>query len=65
MRRPCPLVLLSSFLLLSPPLLIKAAVFINETETCVSTDEEAMNHLEKSQYGAKSNHHTVESYWQR
>lgn len=63
MRRPCPLALLSSFLLVTPPLLIKAVVFINETETCVSTDEEAMNHLEKSQYRAESDHRTIESYW--
>lgn len=30
--------------------------FINETETCMSTDEGAVNHLEKSQYSVLSDH---------
>lgn len=37
------------FLFISPPFLIRAVVFLYETETCVSTNEEAGDNLEKSQ----------------
>lgn len=63
MRLPCPLLLLS-FLLLSPPFFIKAVGLINESETCVSTNKEAVNNLEKSQCSLQSDHRMIESYQQ-
>lgn len=47
--------------LLSPPFLHQSSGFINETETCVSTNEEAVNNLEKSQCNPPSSHLMIES----
>lgn len=50
MRLPCPLL---AFFFFCPHLfVIKAVVFINETETCVITNAEAANNLEKSQFSS-------------
>lgn len=56
MRLPCPLPLLFCLSLPLPTFFYQSNGFINETETCVSSDEEAVNHLEKSQYSRLSDH---------
>lgn len=50
MRLPCPLPLLSSLSSPLPTFFYQSSGFIDDTETCVSTNVEAVNNLEKSQY---------------